>query len=369
MSGKKPVVVYGASGFSGRLVVEYLREYNVPFIAAGRNQAKLEEVMKQVPGIETAQFEIAEVGNSVEELANLFAGSKVVCNTVGPFIYSGPQVIEACLEAGCHYLDISGEQEWIRQVATKWSGPFAQRGLLAAPATAFMSAPSDAAARLCLENKGIDTLETLTMFRGMPTFGSTQTIFAVLQTEAHFLEQNQFKRWPPATAMDVVVPGLIQTQLALAWGGFPQPVWFKDHPQVANVKSIGGLLDRQIMEGVAATEKLYLEKIAPLPKEERGRRLAEMANSVQAGTPPRENLHENRTIDVVVGRGSTDLVQCVLIGTCCYKQTGLLQAFAAHNLIRTAPHKVGFASAAAAFGPREVLGVLENHGLSKMKVA
>ncbi len=369
MSGKKPVVVYGASGFSGRLVVEYLREYNVPFIAAGRNQAKLEEVMKQVPGIETAQFEIAEVGNSVEELANLFAGSKVVCNTVGPFIYSGPQVIEACLEAGCHYLDISGEQEWIRQVATKWSGPFAQRGLLAAPATAFMSAPSDAAARLCLENKGIDTLETLTMFRGMPTFGSTQTIFAVLQTEAHFLEQNQFKRWPPATAMDVVVPGLIQTQLALAWGGFPQPVWFKDHPQVANVKSIGGLLDRQIMEGVGATEKLYLEKIAPLPKEERGRRLAEMANSVQAGTPPRENLRENRTIDVVVGRGSTDLVQCALIGTCCYKQTGLLQAFAAHNLIHTAPHKVGFASAAAAFGPREVLGVLENHGLSKMKVA
>ncbi len=78
------------------------------------------------------------------------------------------------------------------------------------------------------------------MFRGMPTFGSTQTIFAVLQTEAHYLEQNQYKRWPPATAMDVVVPGQIQTQLALAWGGFPQPVWFKDHPQVANVKSIGG---------------------------------------------------------------------------------------------------------------------------------
>ncbi len=50
-----------------------------------------------------------------------------------------------------------------------------------------------------------------------------------------------------------------------------------------------------------------MEKIAPLPKEERERRLAEMANSVQGGTPPRENLRENRTIDVVVGRGSTDL--------------------------------------------------------------
>ena len=369
MAGKKPVVVYGASGFSGRLAVEYLREYNVPFIAAGRNRSKIAEVLKQVPGIEAAHYEIAEVGNSVEELAKLFAGAKVVCNTVGPFIYSGPSVIEACLKVGCHYLDISGEQEWIRQVANKWSKPFAERGLLAAPATAFMSAPSDAAARICIDNnKGIDTLETLTMFRGMPTFGSTQTIFAVLQTEAHYLEQNQYKRWAPATSMDVVVPGQIQTQLALAWGGFPQPVWFKDHPRVANVKSMGGLLDRQIMEGVATTEKLYQEKIAPLPKEERERQLAEMAKSVQSGTPPPEDPRINRTIDVLVGRGTTDSVQCVLFGSCCYRQTGLLQAFGAQKLIHAAPQKVGFASAAEAFGAREVLGVLEKHGLSKLEM-
>jgi short subunit dehydrogenase-like uncharacterized protein len=368
MSAKKPVIVYGASGFSGRLVAEYLREYNVPFVAAGRNRAKIEEVMKRVPGIETADYEIAEAGNSAEDLAKLFSGAKAVCNTVGPFIYSGPRVIEACLKSGCHYLDISGEQEWIRQVAEKWSPQFAQRGLLCAPATAFMSAPSDAAARICIEGTSIDTLEILTMFRGTPTFGSTQTIFAVLQTEAHFLEQNQYKRWPPATALEVVTPGQIQTQLALAWGGFPHPVWFKDHPQVTNVKSFGGLLDRQIMESVVATEKLYMKEIAPLPKEERERRLAEMANAVQGGTPPRENSRENRTIDVIAGRGSTESMQCVLFGTCCYKQTGLIQAFAAHHLVHRAPRKVGFASAAEAFGARELLGVLADHGLSKMKV-
>ena len=45
MSGKRPAVVYGASGFSGRLVAEFLREYNVPFIAAGRDGAKIEEVL------------------------------------------------------------------------------------------------------------------------------------------------------------------------------------------------------------------------------------------------------------------------------------------------------------------------------------
>ena len=122
------------------------------------------------------------------------------------------------------------------------------------------------------------------------------------------------------------------------------------------------------MESVAATEKLYLEKIAPLPKEERERQLSEMANSVQTGTPPRENPRINRTIDVLVGRGSTDLVQCVLVGTCCYKQTGLLQAFAAHNLIRTIPHKVGFASAAEAFRTPRGLGSARKPRTFKMKM-
>lgn len=369
MPEKKPVVIYGASGFSGRLVAEYLREYNIPFLAAGRNRGKLAEVMKSVPGIETANYDISEVGNTVDELAKLFAGAQVVCNTVGPFIYSGPLVIEASLKSGCHYLDISGEQAWIRQVAEKWGPEFAKKNLLAAPATAFMSAPSEAAVRICVEaNKTIDTFEILTMFRGTPTFGSTQTIFAVLQTEAHYLEQNQYKRWPPATALNVVTPGQIQTQLALAWGGFPHPVWFKNHPQVANVKSFGGLLDREIMENVFATEKLYLKEIAPLSIEARERRLAEMANAVQGGTPPRENARENRTIDVIVGRGSTDVVHCVLMGTCCYRQTGLIQAFAAQNLLRGNLRKHGFASAAEAFGSRELLGVLEDHGLSRMKM-
>lgn len=365
---KKPVVLYGASGFSGRLVAEFLREYSVPFIAAGRNRAKIQEVMNRVPGIENADYEITEVGGSAEELSKLFAGAKVVCNTVGPLIYYGPRIIEASLNAGCHYIDISGEQAWVRQVAENWGARFAQKGLLAAPSTAYMSSASDIASRLCLEVGGIDTLEILSMFKGMPTFGSTQTIFAVIPTEACYLEQNQYKIWPRAKSYEVVAPGSIQTQLALPWGGFPHPVWFQNHPQVANVKTLGGLLDRQIMETVLATEKHFEEKIRPLPKEEQERQLAEMANSVQAGTPPRENTRIHRTIDVVVARGSTNFVQCTMFGTCAYRQTGLVQAFAAHHLSLAAPRKVGFASPCEAFGHRELLQALESYGLSKARL-
>jgi len=368
MPSKRPVILYGANGFSGRLVAEFLREYNLPFIAAGRDRTRIQKVMDDVPGIETADYEIAETGGSVDELVELFTGAKVVCNTVGPFIYHGPRVIEASYKAGCHYLDISGEQAWLREVAEEWGEQFGGKGLLAAPATAFMSAGSDAAARLCLESGAIDTLETVTMFKGSPTFGSTQTIFAVIQKDAYYLEQNRYKPWPRATRYDVIVPGSVQTQLALAWGGFPQPVWFKDHPQVANVRSMGGLLDRQIMEGVAATERMFEEQLRPLPHQEQERKLAEMASSVQGSTPPRENTREQRTIDVVVGRGNMDVVQCVIVGTCCYRQTGLLQAFAAQNLVHTPPRKVGFASPAEAFGHRELLKCVESHGLAKARI-
>ena len=61
VSDRRPVVVYGASGFSARLIIEFLREYNVPFVAAGRNREKIEEVLAHVPGIGTADYEIVQV--------------------------------------------------------------------------------------------------------------------------------------------------------------------------------------------------------------------------------------------------------------------------------------------------------------------
>jgi short subunit dehydrogenase-like uncharacterized protein len=368
MASKRPVVIYGANGFSGRLVAEFLREYNVPFIAAGRDRSRLEAIMTHVPGIETADYEIAQIDGSADALVRLFSGARVVCNTAGPFIYNGPRVVEACLLAGCQYLDISGEQAWLREAAENWGPKFAERNQLLAPATAFMSATSEIAGHMCLEAAAIDSLEFLTMFKGIPTFGSTQTIFAVIQTDAYYLEQNKYKTWPRAIAHEVVIPGMMQTQLALPWGGFPHSVWFKDHPQVANVRSLGGILDRQLMQNVLATEKHFEESIRPLPKEDQERKLREMANSVQAGTPPRENTHEHRTIDVVYGRGTMDAAQCTIFGTCAYRQTGLLQAYAARSLARTAPKCVGFASPCAAFGHRELLKALESHGLAKARM-
>ena len=112
MSDKRPGVVYGVSGYPGRLVCEYLREYNVPFIAAGRDKAKVQAVVDKIPGIETADYEVVGVEHTVEALTELFKGARFVSNMVGPFIKYGSEVVEACLAAGCHYSDTTGEQDW-----------------------------------------------------------------------------------------------------------------------------------------------------------------------------------------------------------------------------------------------------------------
>jgi hypothetical protein len=79
--------------------------------------------------------------------------------------------------------------------------------------------------------------------------------------------------------------------------------------------------------------------------------------------PPRENQRVNISLDSVHATGPLGHVQCVLRGTCNYKQTGVLQACAAYQLVHGAPRRIGFASGCQAFGHRELLAALQAFGL------
>src|SRR3954466_13907964 len=81
----KPVVVYGASGYTGRLVCEYLRHSHVPFVAAGRDKDKLHDSMaSHVPGIETADYDVTVVDHDVDSLTELFTGAWWCATRSGP---------------------------------------------------------------------------------------------------------------------------------------------------------------------------------------------------------------------------------------------------------------------------------------------
>jgi short subunit dehydrogenase-like uncharacterized protein len=92
---KHPVVVYGASGYTGMLTMDWLIDQNIPFTAVARNAKRTKEMMEQrVVRLESATCEIIEAEHTVESLTKAFKGAKVVCNMVGPFVKYGETAIE-----------------------------------------------------------------------------------------------------------------------------------------------------------------------------------------------------------------------------------------------------------------------------------
>src|SRR3954470_3445779 len=293
----KPVVVYGASGYTGRLICEYLRELNVPFVAAGRDKDRCQEVVGRIPGIETADYDIVEVEHTVKALTDLFTGAQVVCNTVGPFIKYGFEVAEACLATGAHYLDTTGEQDWVMGVQDRFGTAFADKGLLLSPGIAQMYTTGEIAANVALETPGLDTLDVLVLWKGFPTYASTQTIFTILKADWFHLVNNEYVEWDHRATRECVVPGQHGTALTVPWGGTLNPVWFKDDPRVATCLVTGGVMDRAVMDGVVATTGMFEENIRPLEPAAQEAALSDIAAGLQADMPPRENPRINTSID------------------------------------------------------------------------
>lgn len=366
----KSVVLYGASGYTGKLVAEFLREYGIPFIAAGRNAEKIKAAMATVPGIETADYEVVQVEHTKEALTDLFKGAKVICNTVGPFMYYGQPVVEAALDAGCHYLDTGGEMNFIQKIKDELGDKFAAKGLVLAPCTSYMYTCLEIGARKVLEQGAIDTLNCITAPTLVPTVGSFQTIFAMfsIAEQSYKLENNERVLWPAAKVYEVNIPGRADTLLGHPWGGGILPLYFEDHPTVRNVQQLTTTHNRAMMEMVHQLQVTYEEEIKHLPADEKAARLSEYGSSMQATMPPRENKLVHRCIDVIHGSGSFDSVTCEVRTSCGYLTTGALQAATANLLIGGGQKSSGFASACEAVGHNELYNQIRSFGLIEAKI-
>lgn len=368
MSNKKPVIVYGASGYTGRLVCEFLRQYNVPFIAAGRNAEKLQKIMDKVPGIETAKYEVVAVNNTVEELTELFSGAKVVCNIVGPFERFGDPVVQAALNAGCHYIDTTGEPAFVKSIVEKYAEEFADKGLLLAPATAYMYTPAEICARICIEDGDIDTLEVATAGNFVPTHASTQSIYSLFSHDAQYLLNNEFVSWPAGKGYEIAVPGYAVNQIVHPWGGGTLPTAFKNDPVVHTVRQYSGTANREIMDGVIALQQQFEAEVRSLGPVEQAAAMDKLVEDVAPFTPPREQTLVHRSCDFAVGTGSAGGKKVVLQSTSPYTQTGMIQAATAAKLIASGTAKVGFATACEGVGYKYLLGQLKQFFPQKLTI-
>jgi short subunit dehydrogenase-like uncharacterized protein len=372
---KYPVVVYGASGYTGMLIMDWLIDQQIPFTAVARNAGRAQEMMAQrVVRLESATYEIIETEHTVAALTKVFKGAKVVCNTVGPFVNFGLTAVEAALKAGCHYLDTTGEQGYIRAVREKFGDLYRQAGLLVSPSTAYMYTFAEIAAELALETHGVDALETATLCR-MPrgggsgvTVGSTASIFELFRSEQCYLWEKTLVPHAPHTSANVIDPNFVQPVFSLPWGGTSLPVYFEHDARVRSCSSFVGFYDNNVMQMVHGLGQKWEAEYKNLPKEHQDAVLKSIVDSTTPTMPPRERTTTVRTVDFAIGRGQLAAVRATIHGITAYISTGALQTAAAIKLIDGETARVGFASASKAFGHRYLLGFLEQRGLARATV-
>ena len=371
---KHPVVVYGASGYTGMLIMDWLIDQNIPFTAVARNVARAKEMMAQrVVRLESAVYELVQCEHDVEALIKAFKGARVVCNTVGPFINFGPTAVEAALKAGCHYIDTTGEQQYMRGVRDRFGEQFRQAGLLLSLSVAYMYTFAEIAAQLALETPGVDALETGTLCltpRGVAgvTVGSTSSIFEVYRMEACYLWEKRLVPHEAHACFDVVSPDFMQPIFCLPWGGTSLPLYFERDPRVRSCISAVGFYDNPLLRNLHALGQKWEAEYKDLPREQQDAVIKTLVDSTTPTMPPRERTTIQRTVDFAIGRGQLAAVRATVHGITPYISTGALQTAAVMKLLDNDIAKAGFASASQAFGHRYLLGFLEQRGLARATV-
>ena len=110
MSERAPaLIVIGATGFTGRLVAHEAARTPTPVILAARDPGRLAEVAEEAGIATTQRVDVTEPSS----LVRLIRPGDAVINTAGPFTELGEPVVEACIAAGAHYMDTTGEQPFM----------------------------------------------------------------------------------------------------------------------------------------------------------------------------------------------------------------------------------------------------------------
>ncbi len=141
------IAVFGATGFTGRLVAEYLAKTypagsGVSWAMVGRSQEKLQSVRDEINAPADTPLVLADAGDPAS-IKSLVESAKVVLTTVGPYQLYSNELVAACAEAGTDYVDLCGEPAWMRQMIDKHEATAKASGARIVFSCGFDSIPSD----------------------------------------------------------------------------------------------------------------------------------------------------------------------------------------------------------------------------------
>jgi short subunit dehydrogenase-like uncharacterized protein len=153
------IVLFGATGYTGRLTAEAMAAAGARPVLAGRDRARLQALAGRLGGLEVAEADTARP-DSVRGLAGR---GDVLVSTVGPFLTRGEPAVRAAVEAGAAYLDATGEPPFLRRVFEEL-GPLAAGRCGLVPAFGYDFVPGNLAGALALAESPAATRVTIGYF-------------------------------------------------------------------------------------------------------------------------------------------------------------------------------------------------------------
>jgi len=145
MSKAFDVVIYGATGFTGRLVAEYLDQHygsDVRWAMAGRSEDKLKAVRDEIGVSADIPLIVADASDPAS-LKAMADQTQAVITTVGPYQLYGEPLVKACIEAGTDYVDLCGEPAWMHDIIRDHSAAAKASGARVVLSCGFDSIPFD----------------------------------------------------------------------------------------------------------------------------------------------------------------------------------------------------------------------------------
>ena len=155
------IVLYGATGYTGRLVADELARRGLDRVLSGRDPEKLARFGDAPTKAVSLDDDAA--------LRDLLEGAAVVINCAGPFTLAGDALVRAAIATGTHYVDSTGEQSFIQMVFERHGGAAERAGVALLPALGFDYAPGDCISRLAAG--GIEPLDELVLAYAVEGFG------------------------------------------------------------------------------------------------------------------------------------------------------------------------------------------------------
>ncbi len=316
------VTVFGATGFTGRLICRELSRRGVPFAVAGRSRRRLEELREETGALDAV---VADATRPESLGALTGSGTRVLVNCAGPFLRYGPPVVEAAVGAGVHYLDTTGEQPFMKEVADRFEDPARERGITVVPAMAFEYAVGDWIAQVAMDRCSMDTFEHVAVAYALSgegmTRGTALSIFEMLGRPAWGWEGGRWvRRFAGSMKREVAFPWGSRT---CVWAPFGEVLYLARRGTVRTATTwmrLGGLA------GLAVP----WANLAAWPVRPLVRPLGGIWARFAAPAPPTPEQRRASRFCIVAG---ADGVRAVASGTDAYGLTARIAALGAEKLM------------------------------------